>query len=839
MMQISRSLKHVVWLLLLWPLLGNSIEVTSAKHMALFEQMQWCRTTADQTLEQVIADGCDFKEITKKDLAPGFSNDSFWLRLTLHNTLTYTVERYLSLGHPRLQLVTFYWQTGDGNWQRTETGMDIPMEQRPLFEVLPILPISLAVDETRTVYIRVYSETTIQLNTELWEPRTYDYTQHRQQFYQVLILGSLFIAAGFSLMMFFNTQEKTYSLFAACLTFVSMQDACYSGLVQLYPWPPSLAFPLQIIVLTVGLALIFFALFISNFLGNKGYICWINRLLLLSTFGEALTTVWGCLVSSGTAVRITPFFMTGIVLSTISLLIISYHKASRPNAYLIFSCSILTLMLLYRIAAIFGVVSNPLLDYFGTAWCFLLITPLVLLESFKRTETLRQTLLLSRAETNARVKFMAHMSHEFRSPLNTILGYAELQERGIQTTSLQNNASHIKYSGRQLLSMIDEILEHTRVEAGLLKLKLAPVHWSVFMSLLVKNTEMMMQARGNRFDWVLEDPEPTVVIFDEHRLLQVLTNLISNANRYTENGLITLSCTILKLNNYRSRFTFSIHDTGTGIAPEELSIIFQPFVRGHAGQTSGIDGTGMGLAIAHQLVMLMGGDIQVESTLGSGSVFSFSIEGETAESQSNVALLKIGVLPRPYKVLVVDDDPNSCHVLSLLLADIGFDVLTTESGNAARQYLGVAIDLVITDQIMTDGDGWSVLQDWSLRKVPVILLSAAPSNRPADLSDTLQFRRSLMKPFDADVLLTVISEVLAIDWLPAVDVIETTPAKINSPPQELLAALPEMIKAGAVSDILEWLETSNEQYPEFSEFWQNLSKTVWTLDFIMLQKLMP
>ncbi len=838
-MRLIKSLIIFLCLLLLWPQLSTAIEVTHLKRLELFEHLQWCRSTPGQTLEQVIAGGCDFKATRKKDLVPGFSTDVFWLRLTLHNTMADPVERWLSIGHPRLQYVTLYREMDDGIWQRTETGLSVPVEHRPLLEPLPMFSVNLAAGETRTYYIRVASETSIQLSAELWEPKAYDHAQQRKTLFQLLVLGGLIVAVGFSLMMFFNTREKTYGFFCACLSFEILQDAGYTGLLQLYLWPPSLIFPLQFQVLTTGLTLVFFVLFVRDFLGAKGCIGWVNRLLVVSTLGAVLATGWGCLVSYGTAVRVLPLFVIGIVLSSFGLFIKAWRQGSRPAGYLMLSYSILSLMLVYRVVVAFGVAPNPFLQSLGYAWCFLLITPLILSGALKRTEALREALLLSQAEVEARIKFMAQMSHEFRSPLNTILGYAELQERGIQPASLQANASHIKYSGRQLLSMIDEILEHARGEAGLLKLELAPVNWATFVSLLRRSAEMMTQARGNRFKWIEEGSEPEAVVIDERRLLQVLNNLLGNANRYTENGIITLVCAVSRVSRHRSRLTFTIQDSGAGIAQAELNSIFQPFVRGDAGQASGIDGIGMGLAIVLQQLGLMGGDIHVESTLGLGSEFSFSIECETCEPPSNNDTIKIGALPRNYRVLVVDDALDSSHVLSLLLADYGFEVSTAESGNAAaRQYLGKAIDLVITDQFMAAGDGWSVLQDWSLRKVPVILLSAAPPERPTILSDTIQFRRLLMKPVEADVLLAAISEVLAIKWLPVAEVAETTMVKISMPPAEILAPLQAMIEAGAVSDILQWLETCNEQHPEYSDFWQEVSKATWALDFNRLSKLL-
>ncbi|MDP2903722.1 MAG: ATP-binding protein [Methylovulum sp.] len=323
-------------------------------------------------------------------------------------------------------------------------------------------------------------------------------------------------------------------------------------------------------------------------------------------------------------------------------------------------------------------------------------------------------------------------------------------------------------------------------------------------------------------------------------------NLLSNANRYTQGGSITLNCASAAVDRCsvpdsdHCRLTFIVSDTGQGIAEEEQKRIFEPFVRGTAGKSSGIDGVGMGLVIAQQWVNLMGGEIRVDSKPGHGSRFFFSIVCELVEAVHPLATLpEHAVALEPRVILVVEDDEKSRNLLAMLLEDYGFNVVTAKSGNDARQFLdGHAIDLVVTDQFMPDGDGWSVLMEWSARNIPLILLSATPPERPENLPETHRFADIQLKPLDANRLLTAIGEILAVKWtVTKAKAHEEEAETIHRPPMELLVPLKAMIEQGAVTDITEWLEIFSAQYPQYSAYAARIATANLTLDFNALRRL--
>lgn len=826
----------LIWLvsllLGLMPLAGMAIEVTSAPRLEISEQVFWCASDPGMSISEVVAGNCTFRLAAMADLAHGFSAEAFWLRLDLHNPETSEIKRWLSVGHPRLQRVSLYEADDAGTWHRTDTGINVPLALRPVVAANPVLPLELKAGENRTVYVRVASQTSIDMTLTLWVPNAYTAARSRIEIIQSLIIGGLATIAFLTMIIYLKWRDLTYLYFSASLLFEIVLDTSYTGLLPVYFWPAELSFDIRLQAIAGTCMMISFVLFVRQFIGNMQRYRYHDRVLLTLTAVMVLPVMWACLINYGEAVRQIALSMAIVLLSGVALLFRSWRDGSRPAGYLFASYALLMLMLLYRVFLAFGGSNDIGAQSTGISWRFLLITPIILAGISQRSQVLRDVT----RQAAARVQFLAQMSHEIRTPLNSMLGYAELLERNSKRITVQEAASAIKRSGLYLLGMIDEILDHARGEAGKLTLTLAAVRWADFIDALEQSTAMMMRPRGNRFQLTQEGCMPEAVMIDERRFRQVLDILLSNANHYTRHGVITLTCAATPVYEHRSLLTFSVSDTGAGIAPEEQETIFQPFIRGSVGKASGIDGTGIGLAIARQLVTLMDGKIGVKSQPGAGSRFYFSIECELAEVQpQQMVKAGLGKLRQPYTVLVIDDDPNSCNLLAMLLSDFGFIVIKAETGNAARQFLGNKVDLVITDQFMPDGDGWSVLQGWEARDVPVILLSAAPPQRPKNFPSALNFARIQLKPFNTDALLAAISEIFLLEW----QATEEEPPQLDAirPPMELLAPLLGMIEDGAVTDIAEWLESFAHQHPEYSAYGAKIAMCNLALDFVNLKKL--
>ena len=251
-------------------------------------------------------------------------------------------------------------------------------------------------------------------------------------------------------------------------------------------------------------------------------------------------------------------------------------------------------------------------------------------ERYHAQERLRGAVREAEAASEAKSQFMANMSHELRTPLNAIIGYSEiLKEDALERgeTSFIPDLDKINIAGRHLLELINDVLDLSRIEAGRSEIFLENVALSPFLDEILATAEPMMSANNNRF--TLECPADIGDMrTDVVKLRQILINLLSNAAKFTENGDVRLQI---------SRFTddagaggaewirISVSDTGIGIAPEDLTTVFNAFERSEAGRASKYDGTGLGLAICRHYCEMLGGVISAESNPGKGSVFSIRL----------------------------------------------------------------------------------------------------------------------------------------------------------------------------------------------------------------------
>lgn len=284
------------------------------------------------------------------------------------------------------------------------------------------------------------------------------------------------------------------------------------------------------------------------------------------------------------------------------------------------------------------------------------------------------------AANEAKSRFLASVAHEIRSPLNAIYGYAQLIERG-EGGDATGAARVIRRSAEHLAHLVEGLLDMSLVEGGALRLTREAIRFPEFLDQLIAMLELQARAKGLAL--VLERPGrlPEFVHADPRRLRQVLINLVANAVKFTDSGTVTLKV------EYRNELaTFTVIDTGIGIAPEDAQRIFAPFERvgGPAGERPGV---GLGLAITQALVHIMGGDIRVESAPGEGARFIVRLmlsqplapPAEPAPEAGTVT----GYLGRERQILLVDDDAAHLAMVRGLLEPLGFRVLTANDGVTA------------------------------------------------------------------------------------------------------------------------------------------------------------
>lgn len=307
----------------------------------------------------------------------------------------------------------------------------------------------------------------------------------------------------------------------------------------------------------------------------------------------------------------------------------------------------------------------------------------------------------------AKSTFLAHVSHEIRTPLTAIIGVASLLLESKLSPSQRENASIIRTAGETLLSLIGDILDFSKIEAGQIEIADQPFDLRVTCRTAVDLLSHTAAHKGLQLNWQIAAEVPATVIGDSGRLRQVVVNLLSNAVKFTDKGEVRLIVHSRPLNDDTCAVQIIVHDTGVGIAPNQLAQIFKPFVQLDQMLPRQMSGTGLGLAISQQLVELMGGRLEVESALGVGTTFTLTLPLKVAAVEATQP--KVEAVPVPIaalRVLIAEDNPINQEVLRRMLEQLGITPTVVGDGEAALASVSaVPYDLVLMDIQMPILDG--------------------------------------------------------------------------------------------------------------------------------------
>ncbi|OON62878.1 hypothetical protein B0920_05450 [Massilia sp. KIM] len=327
-----------------------------------------------------------------------------------------------------------------------------------------------------------------------------------------------------------------------------------------------------------------------------------------------------------------------------------------------------------------------------------------------RTKALQSAMLRAEAEARMKSEFLANMSHEIRTPMNAIIGMSRLALLNEPPPTLRNYLGKILGAGEHLLSLVNDILDHSKIEAGKLAIEAVPFELDELLEHLSAVTSVKSDAKGIELIFRVGPGVPQRLVGDPLRLGQVLINLAGNAVKFTERGEIVVAVEALETEGKAVTLAFSVSDTGIGMQPGQLERLFQSFTQADSSTTRKYGGTGLGLSISRQLVELMGGAIRADSTPGVGSRFVFTLPLGIADGQAAAGAVRRAAL-LDVRALVVDDSATARAALAEMLDALGVRADTVASGEdcldalAAAQDAGRPYGIVLMDYLMPGLDG--------------------------------------------------------------------------------------------------------------------------------------
>ncbi len=414
----------------------------------------------------------------------------------------------------------------------------------------------------------------------------------------------------------------------------------------------------------------------------------------------------------------------------------------------------------------------------------------LLAQTQRQSAALQQAVIAASAANRAKSEFLANMSHELRTPLNAILGFTQIMSRD-SSLSLehQQNLDIINRAGEHLLTLINDVLEMSKIEAGRISLNKNSFDLIDLLTGLETLLQLRAKTKGLQLIFEYAPNLPRLITTDENKLRQVLINLLGNAIKFTFEGSVTLRVSVVNgkkrqtTNNKQMTIRFEVEDTGSGIASEELELLFEAFGQTETGRKSQ-QGTGLGLPISRKYVQLMEGDITVSSKPGRGSLFTFDIyitQADATEIQMTSSKRQvIGLAPNQpqYRILVVDDAPESRLVLIKLFMLIGFQV--REAGNGREAVIlweSWQPHLICMDMRMPVMDGYEASKQIkakeremgeefpALPKTIIIALTANAFEEQRKAILSAGCHDLVSKPFQEEVLLEKISQHLGVRYL--------------------------------------------------------------------------
>ncbi|NPA93930.1 MAG: response regulator [Thermodesulfobacteria bacterium] len=619
-----------------------------------------------------------FKKCKRTSPGFGFTSSVFWFKFTLYNPGPKNVTRYLEIEYPLLDYVDLYVPLPGSGYRIYKEGDRQSFYHRPIKYRNLVFILEIPGNSTQDYFLRVKTSSSLNLPARLYTPAGFIDKVEDEETALGFYFGILFAMLAYNLILFFTIREAVYLYYVLFVIFYFLFQLDLTGLAFKYFWPNSIYWANESLPFFILVSYLFGTMFTRQILNSRRYAPILDKILaffmVVSLICAILSLVVPYEISIKAATLITMTVLVHILAGFLCL-----YRGYRPARYYALAWSISMAGASIYAMKSFGLLPNNFVTVWGlqvgSAWEVILLSMALSdrlsllqkekdriqaeytrkleeanlrLEEFAKTleEKVRQrtleleksnALLMQQAEemrlaeeraeraSKAKSDFLANMSHEIRTPLNAITGITALALEMDLPDKLRDYLNIIKASAHSLLNLVNDILDLSKIEAGKMELEETDFQLLDVMENMADMFTEIASEKSIEFIIDIAPDVPNPLIGDPMRLGQLLTNLVSNAIKFTDQGQVLLQCIQRGEDAECSHLSFRVSDTGIGIEKDRLEYLFDMFTQADSSTTRRFGGTGLGLTICKRIASLMGGTIQVQSEIGKGTTFTFEV----------------------------------------------------------------------------------------------------------------------------------------------------------------------------------------------------------------------
>lgn len=736
------------------------------------------------TPQQVMdLDLSNFDKLEQENLNKGFTHSTYWLRFSLKDNtsdaLTQTWK--LETTYPLLDYIDLYIVSAEQAVEHIALGDTYPFEQRQINHRNFITSLSFNDQEIKHVFMRVKTSSSMQVPIFLWNPDHFFEARSGEQYGLGLYYGMMLVMFFYNFFLWFSIRDENYLWYIGYIGAFALLQAATSGLGYQYLWPESPWIESIAPPVTIALVGIFGIEFTRRFLHTDKYHVVADHLLrsvlYLSIVVLGLTFIADGSTVMGLAKFVVVLFLVFILYASVAML----KRGHRQARFFLAAWVSLILGGLFTIGMMLGLFPNTLLtthaSKLGSALelillSFALADRIKVMENEKKLIEQRAQRELEKSnrklQENNRLKdeFLATISHEFRTPLNGIMGSLEMAEQDLPG-EIRQHLSTAKGSANEMLKLVDGVLSYTELQSGKFMVNNKHIALQDFVADIESEYQGKCQNKQLDFHYQHNKRNPHTILADTMRLRQAITPILDNSIKFTDQGHVSLSIEV-KYMNEQYFLWVKVEDTGIGISAERQNTIMDAFTQGDGSFSRQFGGLGIGLSLVKALCSQLGGSLQIQSEEGLGTSVEIHFPVEVPHSQPEYAnktdqtSAQVSLVEKA-NILIVEDNHINQIVLKSMLQRLNLETLTADHGGKALSMIeemhakGEQIDLILMDCQMPVMDGFETTRrirnsHMDYANVPIIAVTANALSGDKERCLQCGMNDYLSKPFQlADI----------------------------------------------------------------------------------------